>query len=67
MDSNALDTYPFHWIDMETIGMQTIGMDTCGFVAGDAGAARSGRSGCPRRFGPSWDRRRARRGQANDG
>ena len=29
MDSNALATYPFHWI-----GMQTIGMDTYGFVAG---------------------------------
>ena len=28
MDSNALATYPFHWI-----GMQTIGMDTYGFVA----------------------------------
>ena len=27
MDSNALATYPFHWI-----GMQTIGMDTYGFV-----------------------------------
>ena len=27
MDSNALATYPFHWI-----GMQTIGMDTNGFV-----------------------------------
>ena len=28
-DSNALATYPFHGI-----GMQTIGMDTYGFVAG---------------------------------
>ena len=34
MDSDALATYPFHWI-----GMETIGMDTCGFVAGVADAA----------------------------
>ena len=33
MDSNALATYPFHWISMETIGM-----DTYGCVAGVADA-----------------------------
>ena len=37
MDSNALATYPFHGI-----GMQTIGMDTYGFVsAGGVDAARN--------------------------
>ena len=35
-DSNALATYPFHGI-----GMQTIGMNTYGFVAGGGDAARN--------------------------
>ena len=38
MVSNALATYPFHWIGMETIDMETIGMDTYGCVAGVADA-----------------------------
>ena len=70
MDSNALATYPFHWI-----GMQTIGMDTNGFVAGGGvDAARSvatwhgrmttvGSAGENPSSGALW----ARRGQANDG